>query len=252
MLELLLQNPSQQPVGIFDSGIGGLTVLKEITALMPNENVVYLGDTARRPYGVKDVNTLMQCVVENTRSLALAGAKVVVVACHTASTVVDRVKKELPVPVIDMVEPTVRVGVQAAKDGRLGLIGTTRTVGSDVYYEGIHRLDKRIGVYAKACPGFVTMVENGDLDNLSQVCSELAEMGETGINTLVLACTHFPFLRHLIAKALPDTRIIDSSRAVARRLLDVLKEKGLLNNWGKRGDIKLIFTGGEKYVFNRS
>lgn len=241
---------NQQPIGVFDSGIGGLSVLKEIVKLLPNENIIYLGDTARRPYGVRDTNTLIQCVVENTELLASLGVKLVVVACHTASMMVDKVKKDLPLPVIDMVDSTSLLA-RAARCERLGLIGTTRTVNDETYYRNIYRLDKQVKVYGLACPNLVTMVEDKEFDNQSKVDIGLTIMKGLGIDTLILACTHFPFISHLIARAVPNTQIVNPGRAVASHVFRTLKEREMLNGMREQGKVELIFTGGEN-VSNHS
>lgn len=223
----------QKAIGIFDSGIGGLTVLKEIAARLPNEHIIYLGDTARVPYGIRSPETVTRYSFENTRFLLSQEIKVLVVACNTASAVsLDAVKNAFPLPVIGVIEPGARAAVRATRSGKIGVIGTEATIASMAYERAIKNIDPRARVYSLACPLFVPLVEEGWIDNdVAELVATkyLAGLQGQGIDTLVLGCTHYPLLKTVINKVMgPGIMLIDSATETAR---DV---EGLLDNLGMR------------------
>lgn len=230
----------QNPIGIFDSGIGGLTVLREITRLLPAEGTIYLGDTARVPYGSKSRETVLRYSREVAAFLAKHNIKMLVAACNTASAyAVNRLKEELDIPVIGVIEPGARAAVEATRSGKIGVIGTAGTVRSGAYVEAIKKLNPGAHVYAKACPLFVPLVEEGwaDDDITSAIAERyLNEMMKSGIDTLVLGCTHYPLLKKTIASVVgPEVTLIDSAASTAAEVKRVLTEKSLLNA-GSGGD----------------
>lgn len=227
------------PIGVFDSGIGGLTVVKEIMSLLPNEKIVYFGDTARLPYGSKSKETIINYSRQIIRFLlgtdgAAPKVKAIVVACNTASALaLDEVAKETPVPVIGVVKPGARAAVQATKNGKIGVIATTGTVRSDIYSNIIRDTNPDITVYGKACPLFVPLVEEGwvDTDVARQVAEiYLAELKEAGIDALVLGCTHYPLIREVVRGVMGDkVALVNPAYETARSLEEVLRQNLLMN-----------------------
>ncbi|NTW60455.1 MAG: glutamate racemase [Nitrospirae bacterium] len=217
----------QKAIGIFDSGIGGLTVLKELMATLPLENTIYLGDTARVPYGIRSAETVTRYSFENTQFLLSQEIKMLVVACNTASAVsLDAVKKEYPLPIIGVLEPGARAAAAATRTKKIGVIGTEATIGSGAYERSITRLGPDIQVISKACPLFVPLAEEGWVDNdVAELVAEkyLAFFRTTGIDTLVLGCTHYPLLKKVIGRAVgPGITLIDSATETAKEVAVVL------------------------------
>jgi len=217
----------KKAIGIFDSGIGGLTVLKEIVSVLPDENIIYLGDTARVPYGIRSPETVTRYSFENTQFLLSQEIKMLVVACNTASAIsLDAVKKEFPLPVIGVLEPGARAAVASTKKRKVGVIGTEATIGSGAYEKAIKRLAPDVDVCSRACPLFVPLVEEGWTDNdVAALVAEkyLAPLRGEGIDTLVLGCTHYPLLKSVIRKVIGDDIVlIDSATETAKEVSDVL------------------------------
>src|SRR5512146_487942 len=192
-------------IGIFDSGIGGLTVFKEIVGALPQENIIYLGDTARVPYGIRSPQTVTRYSFENTQFLLSQEIKLLVVACNTASAIsLGAVKKEYPLPVIGVLEPGARAAVSSTKSRKIGIIGTEATIGSGAYEKDIVRLAPDVSVFSLACPLFVSLAEEGWTDNdVAELVAEkyLSPLRGSGIDTLVLGCTHYPLLKSVVGQA---------------------------------------------------
>jgi len=219
----------QKAIGIFDSGIGGLTVLKEIVRKLPDENIIYLGDTARVPYGIRSAETVTRYSFENTNFLLSQEIKMLVVACNTATAVsLEAVKKEFPLPVIGVLEPGARAAVAATKTRKIGIIGTEATINSGAYERAIKRLAPDIEVTSIACPLFVSLAEEGWTDNdVAKLVAEkyLAPFRKSGIDMLVLGCTHYPLLKAVISKAIgTGITLIDSATETAKEVADVLEK----------------------------
>lgn len=217
----------QKAIGIFDSGIGGLTVLKELAAALPFENTIYLGDTARVPYGIRSPETVTRYSFENTQFLLSQEIKMLVVACNTASAIsLDAVKKEFPLPVIGVLEPGARAAAAATRTRKIGIIGTEATIGSGAYEKAIRKLDPHIQVFSKACPLFVPLAEEGWTENdVAELVAEryLASFRTSGIDTLVLGCTHYPLLKKVIGTVVgPGITLIDSATETAKEVASVL------------------------------
>jgi glutamate racemase len=208
-------------IGIFDSGVGGLTVQRAILEAVPEADTVYLGDTARVPYGTKSADTVTQYSLRNARVLARRGIDLLVVACNTASAVaLPALRAELSVPVLGVVEPGARVAARASRSGRVGVIGTQGTVSSGAYQRAIARERPGAEVLARACPLFVPLAEEGWTDPEDEVVRGvarryLAPFAEAGVDALVLGCTHYPLLEGAIGAALPGVALVDSARAIA-------------------------------------
>lgn len=230
----------QNPIGIFDSGIGGLTVLREITRLLPGEETIYLGDTARVPYGSKSRETVLRYSREVTAYLRKHDVKMIVAACNTASAyAVKELKAELDIPVTGVIEPGARAACEATRAGKVGVIGTTGTVKSGAYVDAIREIDPKVETFVKACPLFVPLVEEGWADDEVTAAIArryLAELIEAGIDTLVLGCTHYPLLKKTIADvAGPSITLIDSAAATGAEVARILKDKDMLRDGPSSG-----------------
>src|SRR3989338_5027712 len=187
-----------QPIGIFDSGIGGLTVLKALREELPAESTVYFGDTAHLPYGTKSKETITKFSIDNVNFLQGFDVKIVIVACNTASSLsLDALKEKFALPIIGVIEPGARHALKKTRNGRIGIIGTKATIGSGSYEACLKRLDPSVKVYSQSCPLFVPFVEEGWLDG--EVVTKVAHiylygLKAFGIDTLILGCTHYPLL----------------------------------------------------------
>jgi glutamate racemase len=230
----------QSPIGVFDSGIGGLSVLKQLIRFLPYEKYVYLGDTARVPYGNKSPKTVQVYAEQCTNFLLSKGVKLIVVACNTVSSVaLDAVKNAAgdKVPVIGMIEPAAGAALRGTNNKKIGIIGTRATVNSGAYAGAINRLGgKKIEVLSAACPLFVPIAEEGmDRHPAAKLIAEeyLAGMKEAGVDTLVLGCTHYPLLADLFREILPGINLIDSGEHSSVQALRILADKDLLIETGK-------------------
>ena len=220
-----------RPIGVFDSGIGGLTVLKELITLLPGEDFIYLGDTARLPYGTKSNEVIVRYSRENTEFLLAKGIKLLVVACNTSSAVaLGEIAGHTMVPVIGVIEPGAQAAVKASRTGKIGVIGTEATIASGAYTRAIQNLRPRAEIYTRACPLLVPLVEEGWTDNEiaeRTVAHYLESLKASGIDTLLLGCTHYPLLRGMFERVLgARVKIVDSAVATAaavREKLAVLK-----------------------------
>src|SRR4051812_11279781 len=210
----------ESPIGVFDSGIGGLTVAHEVIRQLPHESIVYFGDTARVPYGPKSPDTVRRYSREIAAFLRDQGVKGIVIACNTATAhALETLRSEMDMPVIGVVEPGARAAVAATRQGHIGVIGTAGTIKSGAYERAIRALDPNVMVTPRACPLFVPLVEEGWIDHEATrlVAREYLEpMLEAEIDTLVLGCTHYPLLKPLLREVLgPSVRLIDSAEETA-------------------------------------
>ena len=224
---------SWQAIGIFDSGVGGLTVLRELTKALPQEDTIYFGDTARVPYGTKSPDTVIRYSQEIASFLIKRDIKLLVVACNTASAVaLPTLRRSLPVPVVGVIEPGAKRAVEVTRSGVVGVIGTSGTIRSSAYSRAIKRLNPDISVLANPCPLFVPLAEEGWIDNdvtLMTARLYLEELREAQIDTLVLGCTHYPLLKKIIAEVMgPDVTLVDSAEETARTVAAILQEKNML------------------------
>ena len=232
---------SWQAVGIFDSGVGGLTVLRELTRVIPQEDTIYFGDTARVPYGTKSPETVTRYAHEITSFLIRRDIKLLVVACNTASAVaLPSLKRHFPIPVVGVIEPVARRAVEVSRSGRIGVIGTAGTIRSSAYTRAIKRLNPQAEVLTKACPLFVPLAEEGWVDN--QVArltaqSYLHELKDAGIDTLVLGCTHYPLLKPIITEVMgPGVTLVDSAAETALTVAGILAQKKMLRPASETGN----------------
>jgi len=224
--------PSPRPVGVFDSGIGGLTVAHEIMRQLPNESIVYFGDTARVPYGPKSPDTVCRYSREIGAFLRDQDVKAIVIACNTATAhALPILRDELPIPVIGVVEPGARAAVRASGGGHIGVIGTTGTVRSGAYERAIRALEPDAVITVRACPLFVPLVEEGWMDHpvTRQIAQEYLEpLVREKVTALVLGCTHYPLLKPLLCRILgPGVALIDSAAETAAEIGRVLREHNL-------------------------
>ena len=220
------------PIGIFDSGVGGLTVYKALHERLPNERFVYLGDTARVPYGTKSLATVERYAVENSRFLAAHGIKLLVVACNTASALaLPAIRAAINVPVMGVIEPGSRAAVEIAQGANIGVIATEATVQSHAYAKAIASMGATGKVIERACPLFVSLAEEGwaDTDVARTVARDyLSEFSNTTLGALVLGCTHYPILKNVISETVGrDVTLIDSGAATARDVESLLENSDL-------------------------
>lgn len=221
-----------RPIGVFDSGIGGLTVVRELIARLPAESITYFGDTARVPYGSKSPATVRRYAEEAASFLISRDVKLVVIACNTATAhAIDRLRTMLTVPVIGVIEPGARAAAQATRSGRVGVIGTTGTIRSGAYDLAVRRRLENARVYAQPCPLFVPLVEEGWRDHAAaRLIAEdyLAPVRAMDVDVLILGCTHYPLLRDLIAQVMgPGVSLVDSAAETALEVEAALERFGL-------------------------
>ena len=219
------------PIGIFDSGVGGLTVFREICRLFPHEDIVYFGDTARVPYGNKSPETIIRFTVENINFLKKYNVKVIVIACNTASAVLLDLKKKFRIPVINVIEPGARQALLVSRNKKIGVIGTESTIRSRTYEKVLQRYNPSAKIFTRACPLFVPLIEEDWIrkpETRLIVKRYLSGLKATEIDTLIMGCTHYPLLKPIIQKEVgKKIKLIDSARAVAEELEDLLKAKRL-------------------------
>jgi len=231
---------NNKPIGVFDSGIGGLTVVKRFAANLPNENIIYFGDTARVPYGSKSNSTVIEYSIQNTNFLLNRNVKAIVVACNTASSVaISALKEKFDVPIIGMIEPGAEMAVRKTKNKKIGVIGTRSTIDNKAYSKEIKKIDAAIEVFEKACPLFVPLAEEGWTDHQAtiEIAEDyLSELCNFNIDTLVLGCTHYPILSKIIQKVMGENvTLIDSGIASAEVIKKELKQINLENNSSVKG-----------------
>lgn len=232
---------SWRAIGIFDSGVGGLTVLRELVRALPQEDTIYFGDTARVPYGTKSPDTVIRYSQEIASFLTTRDIKLLVVACNTASAVaLPTLRRMLSIPVVGVIEPGARRAVEVTRSNVVGVIGTAGTIRSSAYSRAIKRLDPQISVLAKACPLFVPLAEEGWTDNeIARLTARqyLDEVRTAGVDSLVLGCTHYPLLKKVIAETMgAGVTLVDSAEETARTVARILHDKNLLRPQAEIGN----------------
>ena len=253
-----------RPIGIFDSGVGGLTVVGKIQEMLSGENLIYFGDTARVPYGTKSKETVTKFSVENVEFLMEHNVKLVIVACNTASSLsLEFLKRCFRVPIIGVIEPGAREAVSATRNNRIGVIGTHATVSSGAYEKAIRKISPRYSVWTQACPLFVPLVEEGWADKaVTKTVTQtyLKPLKEKSVDTLIMGCTHYPILKDLLKKVMgKDVVLVDSAREVAKEAREILDASGLLNGSKAEGKYKFFVSDepnrfihiGEKFLKRR-
>lgn len=238
---------SEQAIGIFDSGVGGLTVLKQVRKLLPHEEIIYLGDTARVPYGTKSPETVLNYSIRNTHFLMKKGIKALVVACNTASAfALDRL--DLSIPSIGVIAPGALKATKSSKNNRVGVIGTEGTIQSESYLKAIQKINPQIKVFSKACPLLVALAEEGRVSGpivdlvLKEYLTFFLEKSHQ-IDSLILGCTHYPLFKKAMSSFLgKKIQLIDSAIETALSLKEILSEKKLLNPLQNPGELTLYST----------
>ena len=240
----------KRPIGVFDSGMGGLTVLRALMERLPSERFIYLGDTARLPYGTKSAETVEAYALQATRLLIEASVKMVVVACNTASSVAlaSLTRQLAPVPVIGVIEPGARAGIAATRNKRIAVIATESTVKGGAYLRAIHAIDASVEVVQQPAQVFVALAEEGWTESAVTIAASRAYLaplfkGPSAPDTLVLGCTHFPVLVKAIREAVGDkVTIVDSAATTAASVADALAAKGLANEGKDKGAARFLAT----------
>lgn len=222
------------PIGVFDSGIGGLTVVKSVNTFLPSEKIIYFGDTARVPYGSKSNSTIIEYSVQDAQFLAKKNVKLIIVACNTASSVaLDELRNKFDVPIIGMINPGAKAAITATKNKKIGVIGTETTISNKAYSKVINKIDKDIEVLEKACPLFVPLAEEGWINHPATklIAQEyLAELKKAKIDTLILGCTHYPILKDVIQEVIGENvKLIDSGSAASVEVNEYLEGRGIKN-----------------------
>lgn len=238
---------SGRPIGVFDSGLGGLTVVRELRRLLPAESIVYFGDTARQPYGIKSREQIQAFSIRNTLFLMKHKVKAVVVACNSSSSAAyPFLKRSFSIPIIDVIEPAARSAVHATRTGRIGVIATQSTVASGAYGRALKKINPDVTVFQEACPLLVPLVEEGRLrGEITEkiVDGYLAPLRRNRFDTLILGCTHYPLLSGVIRKKLgPRINLIDSAAPTVESLFRVLNQKKLICGGRAPGSLKIFVS----------
>lgn len=236
-----------RPVGIFDSGVGGLTVFNEVEKLLPREEIIYFGDTARVPYGTKSKETVTKFSVENVEFLMKHDVKLVLVACNTVSSLsLEFLKRCFRVPIIGVIGPGAKNAVSITRNNRIGVIGTKATISSGAYEKAVKKISLKISVYSQSCPLFVPLAEEGWINEKAtrDIASiYLTPLRKKGIDTLILGCTHYPLLKNAIKKVMGSgILLVDSAQEVAKEARAVLDANGLLNMAGGKKKHKFFVS----------
>ena len=256
--------PSPNPIGIFDSGVGGLSVLKEIRALMPNEDCLYFADSAHCPYGIQPPQTIRSQTTKITQFLIDSGAKIIVAACNTASIAgLDYLRQRFQIPIVGL-EPAVKPAVQLTANGKVGVLATGVTISGDRFNSLLTRFALDTEVINVPCPGLVEQVEKGQLstpETEKLLRNYLSVLIKADVDTVVLGCTHYPFLRPLVEYIMgPQVKVIDTGHAVAKRVRQVLWEQDLLSDNNQNNAAEIFYTSGDihrvtkviEYLWQRS
>lgn len=228
---------SRNAIGVFDSGLGGLSAVKEFLTVLPNEKIIYFGDTGRVPYGTRSCETIKKYAFQDAEFLLKNNVKMIVAACGTVSSVAGReLESKLSVPYSGVVNPTAFAAAHKTKNGKIGVIGTSATINSHSYKIRLEKLNPKFKVYEQSCPLFVPLVESGFICRDDQIVRlvirrYLSELKEQGIDTLILGCTHYPLLRDAISDFMGDgVALVDSGYETALYSAKILKERGLIND----------------------
>ncbi len=222
------------PIGVFDSGVGGLTVARELFSILPSEDVVYFGDVGRYPYGIRSKEIITKFTIQDIRFLLEHQVKFIICACNTAASVaLDDVRKDFDVPMVGVIRPGAEAAASVTKNGRIGVIGTHATINSNAYARFVHEIDEDIKVFSLACPLFVPLAEEGYIEKEATYLiarDYLQTMHDVEVDTLILGCTHYPLLKNVIADVMGDNvTLIDSGEETAKAAFKMLTEQGLLS-----------------------
>ncbi len=237
-----------RPIGVFDSGVGGLTVLHELLVTVPHEDVVYLGDNARLPYGPRPLEEIRRFALEIGRQLEREGVKLVVVACNSATAAaLPELQRELSVPVVGVLQPEAHAAARATRNRTIGLLATEATVASGRYEALIWTLDAGVSVHAAACPRLVPLIEADDpfsAETVAAVREVAAPLREAGVDTVILGCTHYPLIRPIFQRVFGrDVMLVFSADETAREVAETLRRKGIEGDAGREGSYRFLTTG---------
>ena len=249
-----------RPVGVFDSGIGGLTVLREIWKTVPDESTIYFGDNSRSPYGTKSRSTIIRYSLQNMKFLESKDVKMIVVACNTASAYAyEELKKRANVPVVEVVTPGADVACRATKNGKIGIIATKGTISTGVYKKAVEDRAEELGmknieIYQQACPLFVSLAEEGWWDKeVTRLTAEeyLKPLKDAGVDTLVMACTHYPLLSNVIQEVMGDNVVlVNTGEATAKVVKELLDKEGTASE-GNNNPVREFYTSDEPELFEQ-
>lgn len=238
-----------RPIGVFDSGLGGLTTIKELKSIMPNEDIIYFGDTGRVPYGTRSHETIQKYSRQDIRFLASQSVKFIIIACGTASSVItDQDFIGLDISYTGVPFPASIAAAAATRNKRIGVIGTPATIKSGIYSKAMNSIDSTVRIFSAACPLLVPLVENGFIDRSNQVTRLVAEqylssLKKSNIDTLILGCTHYPIIKDIIGDIMgADVTLIDSGQEGARSAYNILQEKDMLNHSKKAGECRYYIS----------
>lgn len=249
-----------RPIGVFDSGIGGLTVLREIWEVVPDESTIYFGDNSRSPYGTKSKSTIIRYSLQNMKFLESKDVKMIVIACNTASAYAyEELKKRANVPVVEVVTPGADVACKATKNGKIGIIATKGTISTGVYKKAVEDRAKELGmdnieIFEQACPLFVSLAEEGWWDKeVTRLTAEeyLKPLKEAGVDTLVMACTHYPLLSKVIQEVMGDgVVLVNTGEATAKVVKELLSSEGTTSE-GNQSPVREFYTSDEPELFEQ-
>ena len=249
-----------RPIGVFDSGIGGLTVLREIWEAVPDESTIYFGDNSRSPYGTKSKSTIIRYSLQNMKFLESKDVKMIVIACNTASAYAyEELKKRANVPVVEVVTPGADVACKATKNGKIGIIATKGTISTGVYKKAVEDRAKELGmdnieIFEQACPLFVSLAEEGWWDKeVTRLTAEeyLKPLKEAGVDTLVMACTHYPLLSKVIQEVMGDgVTLVNTGEATAKVVKELLSSEGTTSE-GNQSPVREFYTSDEPELFEQ-
>jgi len=239
-------------IGIFDSGVGGLTITKEILNQLPEYQIIYFGDTARLPYGTKQSELIQHWSRENIKWLSDHGAELFIIACHTASSwAFDLLRHEIDKPIFDVVIPSIKQALRVTKNGHIGVIGTPGTIKSNIYHRRLSELNQDATLHLKACPLFVPIIEEGWMQKpgTKEIAKEyLRSLSQSGIDTLILGCTHYPLIREVIEEIIGSAvEIIDPAYALSQEIKEFLHCHEEVNQKIKRGQDHHFYFSSEPY-----
>ncbi len=232
---------NKMPIGVFDSGLGGLTVVRQLLAELPHENIIYFGDTGRVPYGNRSRDTIRKYAAQDFQFLLSKKVKMVIAGCGTVSSVAQDIGDALPVDYTGVVPPAVKAALAATKNGKVGVIGTTATIRSGAYEKQLKAWEPSVEIYTQDCPLFVPLVENGFIrrdETVTHLIAEkyLSSLRDKGVDTLILGCTHYPLISHIIADIMGEgVSLIDTGREAALWASEILTKKHLLNSQSAQG-----------------
>lgn len=239
--------PNDSAIGIFDSGLGGLCAVRELSDLLPCENIIYFGDTGRVPYGTKSRETIRKYTNEDACFLLSHGVKAILAACGTVSSnAIEVISDITDIPVFGVVNDAAKAAYNASKTKRIGVIGTQATINSNIFKRKIEAIDDKAVVLQSACPLFVPLVEYGFTDEGDEItrlaCEKYLSHFRGEVDTLIMGCTHFPIIKNAIEKALPDVTLINPAKEAVKTMAEALREKDLLSKSGKHGTIRYFVS----------